>query len=123
VTETFHREIASKNIITAEELPEIAEKLMVLESMLGEEYYVFTQMKTLEFMVLPTNSLHNVDLERLKSIFSEIIEEEEHHRELLGTIKSIFNKNKKQTIFGFVVANSSSNSWITLPPPTSWGRQ
>lgn len=122
VTETFRREIVSKKMITVEELPELAQKLTVLESMLGEEYYIFTQLKTLEFMVSTINTLYNVDLGHLKNIFSEIIAEEEHHRELLETIKSIFNKNKQQTVFASAEANQSVASWIMSPPPTSWNR-
>jgi hypothetical protein len=34
-------------------------------------------------------------LERFKNIFVSIIEDEEHHRELLTTIKKLLNENKR----------------------------
>ena len=60
-----------------------------LESSIGEEYYIFVQMKTLQLMVKDINQLYNINLDSIKKVFERIIREEEHHREILATIKDI----------------------------------
>ena len=68
---------------------ELLLKLNALESNLGEEYYIFVQMKTLQLMVKEINQLCSINLEKIKNIFESIIRDEDHHREILATIKEI----------------------------------
>ena len=98
VTSAFHKEIAKKEKITNEELPQLAERLTVLEGNFGEEYHVFVQLKTLEHMTKEIGQLYNVNLEQLKSIFSRIIDDEERHRELLDTIKKLISQREQEKI-------------------------
>jgi uncharacterized protein (UPF0332 family) len=112
VVETFRRKTASKKEIGVEELPQLAQELTVLEGMLGEEYYVFVQMRTLEFMVSQINNLYHVDLGHLRNFFSEIISDEEHHRELLETIRDMLNKTNPQTLL--------DSPETMLAPPSTW---
>ena len=120
VTDNFYKEIAAKERITEEELPQLAEKLTVLESMLGEEYYVFVQLKTLEFMTKEISQLYNINLGNLESIFVGIINDEEHHRELLGTIKELLNREEpKKADNAPVVKYQNPDFWINPSPPTS----
>jgi len=60
-----------------------------LESSLGEEYYIFVQMKTLQFMVNEINQLYDINLESIKDIFEGIIRDEERHREILDTMNYV----------------------------------
>jgi rubrerythrin len=93
--DTLLKENASKEKMSRMELQQLIEKLTALESSAGEEYYIFIQMKTLRYMVKEINQLYNINLERFKNIFVSIIEDEEHHRELLTTIKKLLNENKR----------------------------
>ena len=120
VTDTFYREIVSKERITAEELPQLAGKLTVLESMLGEEYYVFTQLKTLEFMTKEISQLYNIDLSNIKNIFVSIINDEEHHRELLATIKELLTREEPKKMDNTpAVKYQNPDLWINSSSSTS----
>jgi rubrerythrin len=98
VTGAFHKEIKAKEKITDDELPELSERLTVLEGALGEEYHVFVQLKTLELMAKEVRQLYNVNLEQLKRVFSTIIEDETRHREVLGTIKQLISQKEQEKI-------------------------
>ncbi len=89
VTKAFYHEIASKEKISKKELHQLVEKLGVLESIAGEEYNIFLQLKTLELMTEEINRLCNINSGNLKRIFESIINDEKHHRELLATIEDL----------------------------------
>jgi len=80
ITGDFRKEIATIEKITDDELPELSERLAVLEGLFGEEYHVFVQLKTLQLMAKEVGQIYNVNLEQLKHVFSTIIEDEERHR-------------------------------------------
>lgn len=74
---------------------ELSKKLTYLESIIGEEYYMFVQLKTLEIMIKEINEIYRIDLGSLKSVFTHIINDEEHHREIIATIQSTIEKKQK----------------------------
>jgi len=120
VIESFSNEIAKKEKISEEELPRLSEKLVALESIMGEEYYVLVQLKTLQLMTQEINQLYNVNLESLKNIFTEIINEEEHHREVLETIKTLLDKKEQPKADNApCVRYQHPDSWAQSPPSTS----
>ncbi|MEM2099529.1 MAG: hypothetical protein QXU99_07320 [Candidatus Bathyarchaeia archaeon] len=92
VSSDFHKEISAIKRISEEELTEFAERLTMLEGLFGEEYHMFVQLKTLTLISKEISQLYNVNIEQLKSVFSLIIEDEEHHREILGKIKEAIRK-------------------------------
>jgi hypothetical protein len=47
--------VKNKTKIPSGDFPKLAEKLTVLESVLGEEYCMFVQLKTLELMMKEIN--------------------------------------------------------------------
>ncbi|HVP40401.1 MAG TPA: hypothetical protein VMS95_00400 [Candidatus Krumholzibacteriaceae bacterium] len=89
-------EISRMEKISNTDLPSLVERLTVLESVAGEEYNMLVQLKTLQYMAKEINKLYNVNLRRIKGLFEKIIEEEEHHIELLSTIKEMIAKKPKQ---------------------------
>jgi hypothetical protein len=118
VNNSVYREIAGKERIAQEELTQLAEKLAYLESALGEEYYIFVQMQTLELMTKEINELYNINLENLKDIFASIIRDEERHREILGTVRGLLAKreqNNKDT--SPLIKYQHPDSWITPSSP------
>ena len=94
-----------------------------LESSLGEEYYIFVQMKTLQFMVSEINQLYDINLESIKDIFESIIRDEERHRELLDTIKGMISDDSTEEDNTPKVKYQNPNSWVgSLPPATYYSK-
>ena len=114
----FTKEIAAKEKFSKEEMSQLWDKLAFFESIIGEEYYVFVQMKTLDLMMKEINQIYNIDLGSLKSIFTRIINDEERHREMLGTIKGILERHSEPSNTP-VVKYQNPDSWISSLPPTS----
>jgi rubrerythrin len=110
VIDVILREIESKERIPEGDLPQLVEKLVVLESVMGEEYYQFVQLKTLELMMKEINQIYNIDLSSVKKIFLNIIRDEENHRELLDKIKTLF-KPKDKLDNAPVVKYQNPDSW------------
>lgn len=116
--EAFYREIAAKEKITEEELPQLAEKLAMFEGVLGEEYYVFVQMQTLDFMTKEINQIYSISIDSIRSIFESIIKDEERHREILGTIRELFaEKVQKPSNLAPMVKFQHPDSWIIPSNP------
>lgn len=90
------KEIDRISRINNDNLPWLVEKLAHFESAMGEEYFVFIQLKTLHMLVKEINQKYNIDLSHTKSLFTSIINDEDHHRELLETIKCLVTKKEKE---------------------------
>jgi len=112
VVDVILSEIEKKDRIPEGDLPQLAEKLTVLESVMGEEYYQFVQLKTLELMMKEINQIYNIDLSSVKKIFLHIIQDEENHRELLEKIKTLFAPKEKM----------DSAPVVKYQNPDSWSR-
>jgi rubrerythrin len=114
------KETASKEKMSGLELQQLIEKLTALESSSGEEYYIFVQMKTLQYMVKEINQLYNINLERIKNIFVSIIADEEHHRELLATIKQLLTEKEITSKYTPpIIKYQNPDSWIQYSPPNN----
>jgi len=94
LVDTLRNDVARKQDGSKLETPQIIDKLTFLESSLGEEYHVFVQMKNLEYLSKEINQLYNVNLESIRKIINSIIRDEDHHRELLSTIKDLLEKSE-----------------------------
>ena len=79
------------------ELTKLTGELTLLESSLGEEYYVLVQAETLHHMTKEINALYNINLSSVKETLQSVIEDEEHHRELLATIKETLEPKKEES--------------------------
>jgi len=102
------------------ELGKLIEKLKVLESSAGEEYYILVQMKTLQYMVKEINQLYRITLESTKNIFMKIIDDEEHHSELLATIKELLSEPEQQSQDNTPkVKFQNPDSWIQASPQSN----
>ena len=118
IVEAINKEISKKKRIVDNELAYTSEKLVYLESNLGEEYYVFTQLKTLTLMVKEINRLYNIDLSGLKKIFNSIIDDEERHRQILEQIREIIFSKTKLEDNSPAVRYKNPDSWSGALPPT-----
>jgi rubrerythrin len=118
--DTFYREIAARKEISNWAFSQLADKLTVFESMLGEEYYVFVQVKTLQLMSGKIIESYSVDLGHLQKLFESIIRDEEHHRELLATIREHLTENDKKAYDNTPkVKYQNPDAWIQSLPPTT----
>jgi rubrerythrin len=94
IVETILKDVKAKEKIPSGDFSKLAEKLTILESVMGEEYYMFVQLKTLELMMKEINQIYNIDLGSVKKIFLNIIRDEETHRELLEQINAYHTRNQ-----------------------------
>ena len=97
VIERLAREIDKEKQIPKKDMSSLIKKLMLLESTVGEEYYILVQLKTLQYMTKEIREIYNVNLEDLKDVLETIIRDEETHRELLSKMKKILVGKEKQT--------------------------
>jgi rubrerythrin len=95
--ENIQREIPSGKNIQKETISSLAKKLAVLESNMGEEYFVLIQMKTLQYMTKEICEIYNVQLQDMKDIFEVIIRDEETHRELLSRMEKFLTKDDEKS--------------------------
>jgi rubrerythrin len=118
IVEKLLKEVKGKKKIPSGDFPKLVEKLVVLESVLGEEYYMFVQLKTLELMMKEINQLYDIDLGSVKKIFLNIIRDEETHRELLERIKTLV-KPETELDTAPVVKYQNPDAWSRPLPSTS----
>ncbi len=95
--ENLAEEIAKEQRIPKKSLASLVKKLMLLESTVGEEYYILVQLKTLQYMTREIRETYNVDIKDLRDILATIIKDEEIHRKLLSKMKKILVGKEKQT--------------------------
>ncbi len=92
----LNRELEANENANEEDLPKLAERLATLESVVGEEYNVFVQLKTLKLMAQQIKQLYNVNVDQLKEVFEGIIADEEHHREVIATIQELLRQRTEE---------------------------
>ena len=98
---------------------ELLPKLDALESQLGEEYYIFVQMKTFQFLAKEINVLYKVKLEKVRNIFESIARDEEHHKEVLATIREVIVESASENDTTPRVKYQNPDSWDqSLPAAT-----
>ncbi len=91
VTYKIYKEIIAKEEISPEETLALAEKLSILEKILGEKY-LFMQERTQKLKEKQLNPLQKVSLDNLGSLFARLINDGVHHRELLRTVMGLVEK-------------------------------
>jgi rubrerythrin len=96
VIERLAKDIDKEKTIPKKNMSSLINKLMLLESTVGEEYYILVQLKTLQYLTKEIREIYNVDLEDLKDVLETIIRDEEIHRELLSKMKKILVGKEKQ---------------------------
>ncbi len=113
------KEIAKIKNIDEKNLPWLVEKLGYFESVMGEDYYMFTQLHTLEVLVKKINEQYSIDLTSTKHLFTKIIQDEDHHRELLETIRGLVVKKEVENDNSPVVRYKNPDSW-SRPMPADY---
>jgi rubrerythrin len=109
---SLNKEVDAKKTFSEEDMSELSQKLTYLESIMGEEYYMFVQLKTLEIMMKEINQIYRIDLSSLKSVFTHIINDEEHHREIIATIQRTIEK-KQEANESPMVRYTNPDNWVS----------
>ena len=115
VTYTIYKEIIDEEEITQEDLLAIAEKLAVLEKILGEKY-VFVQSKTSQFPEKESDPFHSENLDYLGSMFARMIDDGEQHQKLLGTVKELVEQKAQQHADSTELASCVASASLTISP-------
>jgi hypothetical protein len=114
------------------EFSQLVRMLAGLESSFAEEYTTFLQSTSLRLIVKGMNHSSNINLESVKNVFESILKDEEHHGELLKTIKDmvpensiewepILRKEKPAEESGTPeVKYKNPDAWICALPPTTY---
>jgi len=79
----FTEQISLKERIGSEDLRILLKDLADLDDSIFEKYNIFLQPKVLHFVAAEISKQSPVDLETLKSVFENISNEKENHREIL----------------------------------------
>jgi hypothetical protein len=116
-TERLIKEVAGVERIGSGDLIRLSEILETLESAMAEEYYMLVQMKTLHMMMKEINQMYNIDLYNVRDIFMNIINDEDHHREILETIKQLVAKKEEASNAPFVKFQNP-DAWSQPAPST-----
>jgi hypothetical protein len=94
----FSTYFADTTKINENNLPELIEKLTLLESQMGEEYEILVQAKSIVFFASEIDRRYNFKSENFKKIFEKIISDEAHHNEVLETIKDIIHQKDQELL-------------------------
>jgi hypothetical protein len=90
------KDLSGVKSLKESDLSQLSIQLTGLESTMGEDYFVCVQLKTLEVMSKEIGKIYNINLDSLKDIFTGIIDDEEHHREILATIRELIRKKEDE---------------------------
>jgi rubrerythrin len=117
LTVTDYLNEAKNGKVTELSLADLYEKLIPLESELGEEYFVLVQMQTLKHLTKEINERYNISLDNVRSVFESIISDENRHIELLGTLKELAKPIEKDLDNTPMVRYQSPDNWRSYSPP------
>jgi rubrerythrin len=117
LTVTNYLNEAKNKKVSELSLADLYEKLIPLESDLGEEYYILVQMQTMKHLTKEINERYNINLDNVKSIFESIISDENHHIELLGTLKELAKPMETDLDNTPLVQYQSPDNWRNYAPP------
>jgi rubrerythrin len=92
-------------------IADLNEKLIALESILGEEYYIFVQMQTLQHLTKEINQRYNISLDNVLLIFENIMRDENRHIELLGTLKKLYEPKEKEYDYTPIIKYQNPDRW------------
>ncbi len=112
------KEIAKIDKIDPENIQWLVKQLAYFESIMGEEYYIFVQLKTLETLVNEINSKYHIDLGSTKKLFTKIIADEDYHREILETIRNLVTQKEKEADNSPAVKYQNPDAWNRPMPAT-----
>jgi hypothetical protein len=120
VVDNFIEDLSKVKSVTDSNLSVLSKQLAGLESTMSEEYFVFVQLKTLDFMSKEIGKIYNINLDSLKDIFTGIIDDEEHHREILATISELIRKKENEERDNTpIVRFQNPDAWIGTPTPNT----
>jgi hypothetical protein len=95
---------------------DLHDKLVALEGSMGEEYYIFVQIETLQHLTGEIKQRYNIDFNAVKSIFENIISDENQHREIIATLKELIEPEEKDLDNTPLIKYQTPDQWINYNP-------
>jgi ABC-type transporter Mla subunit MlaD len=114
----FQGELSDVEDLSQDDLQSLSRQLTSLEGIMEEAYDILVQYVNLEVLSFELDKLYNVDREGLKTLFFEIIHDEEHHKEILAMISFLLSKKKEKTaVAAPMVRFRNPDAWSRPAPP------
>ena len=111
-TDTFCKQLLLGARITEPQLSQMAEKLETLETSFSKEYRMLIQKNTMEPLANEISGLYKVTPEKIKNIFTTMINDCDNHKEELQTIRELLGQiESKEPHSAPVVRYSNPDSW------------
>jgi rubrerythrin len=112
--DAFQMELSDVDEILEADLVDLPRQLSSLEIIMSEAYDILVRYQNLELISSELGKIYVVNLESLKKIFMEIIHDEEHHKEILMTIKELLGKKQEE--------KEETAPEVRYQNPDAWGR-
>ncbi|HTY74762.1 MAG TPA: hypothetical protein VMD05_04270 [Candidatus Nanoarchaeia archaeon] len=112
--DAFQMELSDVDEILDEDLSSLPRQLSSLELIMAEAYDILVRYQNLELISPELSKIYTVNLESLKNMFMEIIHDEEHHKEILMTIKELLAKKHEEKM--------ETTPIVRFQNPDAWGR-
>ena len=110
--DAFQVEISDVEEIVEEDLSNLPRQLSALETIMAEAYDILVQYENLDLISTQLSNIYHANFESLKKIFMEIIHDEEHHKEILLTIKDLLERKKEE--------KTESTPMVRFQNPDAW---
>ena len=93
----FRQEITEAACINEEDIVQLSSQLIALENTMSDEYKVFVQEETVQLISAELEKIYRVDVDDVRRIFAEILDDEENHKKTLTAIRGLvdWRENKK----------------------------
>jgi len=113
----FQMELSSVDEIPEEDLTKLLRQLSTIENIMVEAYDLILQFQNLDLLTSELDKIYNMKLESLKTVFMEIVHDEEYHREILMTAKELLErKQEEKAKTAPVVRFQNPDAWSRVAP-------
>ena len=89
--EKFRDEVRSAPSLDEEEIMELSVQLLAIENIMIDEYKFFVEFATQQLMTNALQRIYNVNENIVRTLFADMISDENRHKEKLTTIKDLLD--------------------------------
>ncbi len=112
----FQMDLSDIDELPKDELIDLAEQLSNLEKIMCEAYDVLVQFGNLEIISRELDKTYRSTFDMLKTVYMEIIHDEEYHKEILGTIVQLLKREEKRVQSAPQVRFQNPDAWNRVSP-------
>ncbi len=111
--DAFQAELSDLEDLPEDSITSLTGQLFKIESLMHETYDALMQYETMDLMSKEMGKVYSGTFETLKAIFFEMIHEEERHKEILGMVRVLLNRE---------VIEEKSTPMVRYRNPDGWNR-